>query len=198
MSKRILLIAALLATFLSGAWLAYRFLAPGQTAPEQSATVLLEKIRTVIKLTTVEGEFSEIYNYKQSSGYMLLPDKKALVRVQAVVSAGYDLSNLQIQTDSMRRVLRIGPLPAPQILSIDHTLDYYDISTGIFMDFSPEDYNFINKNAKAIIREQALKSNLLPAAREQADKVFDIIRFMAESTGWKVEIVQGEGPSTPN
>lgn len=177
-----------MAAFLLGGWLTYRFLIPEKTVPEENASVLLEKIRTVVKLTTVEGEFSEIYSYKQSSGYMLLPDKKALVRVQAVVAAGYDLSNLNIEADSVNRILRIGPVPEAQILSIDHDLDYYDISAGIFMEFSPEDYNYINQKAKSLIREKALQSDLLPAARKQADQVFELIRFMAESTGWKVEI----------
>ncbi|MBK8966349.1 MAG: DUF4230 domain-containing protein [Lewinellaceae bacterium] len=198
MTKRLLQIGAIVLIFILGGWLSYRIFVPKKINPEQSATVLLEKIRTVVKLTTVEGEFSEIYNYKQSSGYMLLPDKKALVRVQAVVSVGYDLSNLNIEADSVNHVLRIGPLPEPAILSIDHNLDYYDISSGIFMDFSPEDYNYINQNAKAIIREQALKSDLLPAARRQADQIFETVRFMAESTGWTVEIIKTGATESPN
>lgn len=198
MPKRIVLIAGLAIAFLLGGWLTYRFFVPEKNPPQESATVLLEKIRAVVKLTTVEGEFSEIYNYKQSSGYMLLPDKKALVRVHAIVSAGYDLSNLNIRADSSAQILYIGPIPEPGILSIDHDLDYYDISAGIFMEFEPEDYNYINKNAKEIIRQQALQSNLLPSAREQADKVFDLIRFMAESTGWKVEVQFAEPPPAAN
>ncbi len=198
MTKRILLLAGLLLTFLLGAWLTYRFFVPKETKPQESATVLLEKIRAVVKLTTVEGEFSEIYSYNEYSGYFTwFWDKKALVRVHAVVAAGYDLGNLKIDADSSARVLRIGPLPEPQILSIDHTLDYYDVSTGFFTEFSPEDYNRMNQKAKDLIREKALESNLLPSAREQADKIFDVIRFMAESTGWKVEIIRsGEnGPA---
>ncbi|MBK9336507.1 MAG: DUF4230 domain-containing protein [Lewinellaceae bacterium] len=195
MLKRILIILAVVLAFVSGGWLAYRFFAPKETKPRESATVLLEKIRTVVKLTTVEGEFSEIYNYSEYSGYFTwLWDKKVLVRVNAVVSAGYDLGNLKIETDSVARVLRIGPLPEPQILSIDHSLDYYDLSTGVFSDFSPEDYTRINQRAKDLIREAALQSTLLASAREQSDKVFEIVRFMAESTGWNVEIIRAGKP----
>lgn len=191
MLKRILVISAFVLTFVLGGWLAVRIFAPKETKPQESATVLLEKIRSVVKLTTVEGEFSEIYNYSEYSGYFTwLWDKKALVRVNAVVSAGYDLGNLKMEADSANKVLRIGPLPEPQILSIDHTLDYYDVSTGVFTDFSPEDYNHINKRAKDLIRESAQQSNLLASAQEQSDKVFEIARFMAESAGWKVEIAR--------
>jgi len=195
MVRRILVISAFVITFVLGGWLAMRLFAPKETKPQESATVLLEKIRSVVKLTTVEGEFSEIYNYSEYSGYFSwLWDKKALVRVNAVVSAGYDLGNLKMEADSLNKVLRIGPLPEPQILSIDHTLDYYDVSTGVFTDFSPEDYNHINKRAKDLIRESAQQSNLLASAQEQSDKIFEIARFMAESAGWKVEIVQAGQP----
>lgn len=196
MSKRLLLISAVALAFLLGGWLTYRFFAP-PPKPVENATVLLEKIRKVLKLTTVEGDFSEIYSYSEYSGYFTwLWDKKALVRVKATVAAGYDLSNLKMEVDSVTHTLRIGPLPEPQILSIDHSLEYYDVSTGVFNSFSPEDYNRMNQRAKDLVREQALKSNLLPSAKEQGDKVFDIIRFMAESTGWQVVIVPGTAPVT--
>lgn len=194
MLKRLILIGVIALAFILGVWLAYRYFAPS-SKPVESATVLLEKIRQVIKLTTVEGEFSEIYSYSEYSGYFTwLWDKKALVRVNATVAAGYDLSTLKIEADSSTHTLRIGPLPEPQILSIDHTLAYYDVSTGVFNSFAPEDYNRMNQRAKDLIREQALKSNLLPSAKEQGDKIFDMIRFMAESTGWQVVILPGTAP----
>lgn len=193
MSKRLLVIGAIVLAFLLGGWLVYRFLRPAPK-PVENATVLLEKIRNVMKLTTVEGEFSEIYSYSEYSGYFTwLWDKKALVRVHATVAAGYDLSNLKMEADSVARILRIGPLPEPQILSIDHTLSYYDVSEGVFTSFSPEDYNRMNQRAKDLIREQALKSDLLPSAKAQGDKIFEVIRFMAESTGWQLVIVPGNG-----
>ena len=193
MSKRILLIGAVALAFVLGGWFVYRYLAQ-PSKPTESATILLEKIRKVMKLTTVEGEFSEIYSYNEYSGYFTwFWDKKALVRVNATVAAGYDLTNLKMEADSVTHTLRIGPLPEPQILSIDHTLEYYDVSTGVFTGFSPEDYNRMNQRAKDLIREQAMKSNLLPSAKEQGDQIFDVIRFMAESTGWQVVILPAGG-----
>jgi hypothetical protein len=66
----------------------------------------------------------------------------------------------------------------------------------VFTDFSPEDYNRINKRAKDLIRESANQSNLLASAKEQSDKIFEIVRFMAENTGWKVEIMRAGQPET--
>lgn len=176
------------AAFLVGGWLTYRYFVP-QKKTTEDATVLLEKIQAVAKLITVEGQFSEIYNYNESDGYILnLWDKKVLVRVRATVSAGYDLERLQVEADPATKTIRMSALPEPQILSIDHTLDYYDISEGYFTSFTPEDYNRINQRAKDLIREKAMESNLLPAAREQADKILGIIQFMVESAGWKLVI----------
>jgi hypothetical protein len=79
-------------------------------------------------------------------------------------------------------------LPKPEILSIDHTLDYYDISEGLFTSFSPEDYNRINQRAKDLIRDNAEKSRLLNEADVQGAKMLDLMRFMIEGAGWKLQI----------
>lgn len=193
MVKNFSRILLLLATFLLGGWLSYRYFAP-HSKPVEDSAVLLEKIQEVAKLITVEGEFSEIYNYSEYQGYFtMLWDKKVLVRVRAKVSAGYDLNNLHMEADPATKTIRMSALPEPEILSIDHTLDYYDISEGLFASFSPEDYNRINQKAKDLIRDEALKSGLLDAARTQAGQMLDLVRFMAESAGWKVESADNKG-----
>lgn len=175
-----------------GAWLGYQYFA-ARNRPTEDAAVLLEKIQAVTKLITVEGQFSEVYNYNEYQGYFsFFWDKKVLVRAKATVSAGYDLGAMRLEAEPEQKVIRMSALPQPQILSIDHTLDYYDISEGLFVSFTPEDYNRINQRAKDLIRDQALKSDLLPAARDQAAKMLDLIRFMVESAGWRLVI---EDPS---
>jgi Protein of unknown function (DUF4230) len=183
----------LLLAFAIGVFLTYQYLAPKSTPVEQS-TVLLEKIQAVSKLITVEGQFSEIYNYSEYDGYFsMLWDKKVLVRVRATVSAGYDLNYLNARSDPATKTITMSAPGEPQILSIDHNLDYYDISEGLFASFSPEDYNKINQRAKELIREQAQKSKLMSAAQEQGDKMIDLIRFMVESTGWALVLQPAPG-----
>lgn len=193
MTKGFVQLLVLVAVFALGGWLTYRYFVP-QSRSTEDATVLLEKIQAVTKLITVEGQFSEIYNYNESDGYILnLWDKKVIVRVRATVSAGYDLERLNMEADPATKTIRMSALPEPEILSIDHTLDYYDISEGYFTSFTPEDYNRINQRAKDLISEKAVESKLMPAAREQADKMLEIIRFMVESAGWKL-VIEGESP----
>lgn len=186
----------LLAVFALGGWLGYQYFS-ARSKPVEDASVLLEKIQAVTKLITVEGQFSEVYNYSEYQGYFsFFWDKKVLVRVRATVSAGYDLNHLNLEADPQAKVVSMSALPEPQILSIDHSLDYYDISEGIFASFSPEDYNRINQRAKDLIRDQAQKSALLPAARDQAAKMLDLIRFMVESAGWQL-VIRDSAASRP-
>ena len=39
----------------------------GQVTAEEQSQVLMEKIKTVAKLVTVEGYFSEVYDYQDSA-----------------------------------------------------------------------------------------------------------------------------------
>jgi hypothetical protein len=193
--KGIITILLLVLAFGAGIYASQRIFG-SRNKPTESASVLLEHIQEVAKLVTVEGQFSEVYNYSEYQGYFtLLFDKKVLVRVRATVAAGYDLNQLSIEADSTAKRLRIGPIPEPQILSIDHTIDYYDIRQGFFTSFTPEDYNRVNARAKDLIRDQAMQSSLLPSARAQGIKMIDLMRFMAEQAGWTVEIV---GPTPPS
>ena len=155
----------------------------------QSATILLDHIQKVAKLTTVEGFFSEIYEKTSFKYFDIYPfQKKALVRVKAKVSVGFDFDQLSIDVDSTSKTLLINELPEPQILSIDHDLDYYDLSEGLFTSFTVADYNQISSDAKELIRKKANESNLLSQAQVQGNDLMDIIRLLVESAGWQLKI----------
>ncbi len=157
------------------------------TAEEQSQ-VLMEKIKSVTKLVTVEGYFSEIYDYKDYWNYDISPfRKKALIRVKAKVSVGYDLTKMSIEAIPEQKLLIISDLPDPSIISIDHDLDYYDITEGTFNTFSEKDYTMMNRNAKDKIRQAAVSSDLFLAAEEQSNIMLDLVKFMVEGAGWKLQ-----------
>ena len=149
--------------------------------------VILTRIKEVAKLVTVEGYFSELYNYKNFYNYdWSIFTKKALIRVKARVSMGVDMNKVKMTFDNEARTLTISKLPTPEIISIEHDLDYYDITEGTFNSFSPEDFNKINKDAKDYIQKIALKSDLPAKADLQSHKALETIKLVAESAGWKV------------
>lgn len=156
---------------------------------EEESEILLERINTVTKLITVEGEFSEIYDYKDFWKYDLSPfRKKALLRINGKVSVGHDLNNIKIESFPDEKRMVISNLPSPTILAIDHKISYYDITQGSFNTFTPKDYNKMNENAKELIRKKAETSILMKTAEDQGVQLLEMIGFMAEQMGWKVAI----------
>jgi hypothetical protein len=189
--NRLLLLVALVVVFSVGFLLAKSWFQPKEkTVTQEEATILLEKIKTVSKLVTVEGYFSELYNYKDYWSYdWSIFRKKALLRVKARVSVGYDLGKMKINMLPDQKRIIITNIPKdPEIISIDHTIDYYDITEGSFNSFTEADYNKLNKNARNFIANRANDSDLLPRARAQGLQILDLIRFMGENAGWKVEM----------
>lgn len=149
--------------------------------------VVLNQIREVAKLVSVEGYFTEMYRYKNY--YNLdwsIFTKKALIRVKAKASMGIDLNKMKLVFDDKSKTLFIGPMPEPELISLEHDIDYYDISEGTFNSFSPEDFNKINNDAKNYIRNVAMQSDLTAKAKAQSVKTLKTIQVMAEAAGWKV------------
>ncbi len=183
-------ILALITLSIVAGYFAYQwFSAKSAYKVEKNATVLLERIQKVAKLTTVEGNFSELFEQKSFKYFDISPfQKKVLVRVKAKVAVGFDYEGLNIDVDSLHHTIWINKLPDPEILYIDHNLDYYDISEGLFVSFDESDYNQIQAEAKALIKQKASESNLLAEARSQGDSFLDIISSIATASGWEVKV----------
>lgn len=160
------------------------------------SVVLLEKVKKVCKLVTVEGNFVEHYNeanIRPLTLYVPFPttfsfSKTASLEVIGNVLVGYDMEQVSITADSTRKVLIINNLPEPKILAIDHELKYKGLEESYFNSFSPEDYTQLNKNAKEVLRQKAAESGLLDQAKEQGNQMLGVITYMATSVGWKVEV----------
>jgi len=158
-------------------------------AKEQSV-LLLEKIKQVCKLITVEGEFSEIFTHrddKQIFFKLLHLEKKALIIVKAKVLIGFDLTKISIHIDTKQKTVRLSGFPYPEILSIDTDLEYYDFQKGIINKFTEVDLTSMNKKSKEFIREKVEKSHLFQIAKNQAADTISVIRQLIESVGWKLQ-----------
>lgn len=191
MLKKIIFTVILFVVGYSIFWGTKYYYTIGEIKATEQSEVLLEKIKTVSKLVTVEGHFSEVYDYKDYWGYDISPfRKKALMRVKAKVLVGYNLEKMTVASLPEEKTIRIGNLPDPEIISIENDLDYYDISEGTFNSFSPADYNKLQQKAKDYIREHAERSDLKESAVKQGNQLLELIRFMVETAGWKLEFVR--------
>ncbi len=177
-----LAVALILGVYLANWW--YRDNMPQR---KEESQVLLEHIKNVTKLITVEGYFSEIYSEEDTKNYYLFSStKRVLIKVKAKVSAGYDLSNMKIDADAATKTLRISNIPEPTIIAVEPEISYYDIANGVFNTFTTEDYTRLNKKAVDTIRTQASQSNFMNTVKTQGVKNFDAIKALAEGMGWKV------------
>ncbi|MCB9033351.1 MAG: DUF4230 domain-containing protein [Chitinophagales bacterium] len=156
------------------------------------STIVVEKIEKVLKMVTIEGNFSELLTYSDYD-YIDFPGfrKKAIIKVDAKVMVGYDLNNIKITTDEATKTITISNLPKAQILSVDHNLSYYDMDNGLFNSFDEKDLSALNAKAKALIVEKAKSSDLLQQADEQRRELFSLIYYLAKDTGYKV-VVEGK------
>ncbi len=193
--KNILLLLGLLIAFALGGYLAWQFTKPSERVDISESRVLLERIRKVCKLVTVEGDVTETYkggDIKNFTFYLPFPttlpaEKQAIINVTGTVMVGYDLKQLSIEMDETNKRLRISNLPEPTVLSVDHEISYFNIEESWFNSFTASDFTKLNKEAKEKLKEAAEESRLIEEARQQGMQLFDIIQFMAEASGWTVE-----------
>ena len=81
-----------------------------QNRTVRQSHLLLDKIKSVCKLTTVEGDFSEIYHYEDKSAHflrMISSKKRALIVIKAKASVGYDLKKLRLEADKDQKKVKI-------------------------------------------------------------------------------------------
>jgi hypothetical protein len=188
--KKFFWIFAFISVFVLGIWFAQNLRLPlFENVQQEDSQVLLDRIEEVTKLITVQGYFSEIYDYKDYYGYdWSIFRKKALIRVKAKVSMGFDLESLDLEVIPDRKVIRLSALPEVKLISIDHDLDYYDISEGTFNSFNNEDLNDLNKKAKSYIEQVALQSDLPARAAKKGSEMVETLSFLVKGAGWTLEV----------
>jgi hypothetical protein len=166
---------------------------------QEQSVILLEKIRNVAKLITVESEFTEIMHYTDTKDWLFnlfKSKKKALVITKSRVMVGFDMRKMRMETDAGRKVLRIIEFPQPEILSIETDVEYYDITHGKFNKFKAEDLTRINQSIKENIRNKIPETGMLDVARSKALDSVHMIEQIVEAFGWKLRYKQLPGVSS--
>lgn len=157
---------------------------------EHQSTVLLEKIKSVCKLISVEGDFAEIYKYENTKEHfmsLVSSKKKALIVINAKAQIGYDLQKIFMHADNDKKKIILTNFPEPQVISIEPELEFYDIQNGLFNTFTPKDLTSLNKEAKKHILEKIPESGLMDTAKREALEAVLIIDKIVETIGWKLD-----------
>ncbi|MEO0572773.1 MAG: DUF4230 domain-containing protein [Bacteroidota bacterium] len=156
---------------------------------KHQSTIILDRIKRVCKLVSVEGDFAEIYNYENTKeGFLKISSKKkALVLINAKAQVGYDLKKVKLSADNNRKVIVLNEFPEPEILSIESNIKFYDIKNGLFNSFDSEDLTELNQQAKSHVRGKIPDSGLLDTAKKEALEAVLIIEKIVETIGWKLD-----------
>ena len=161
------------------------------------STVLLEKVRSVCKLISVEGDFAEIYHFENRKGHFMnlfSSKKKALIVINAKAHIGYDFKKLDVSADIERRTIILRDFPPPEILSIEPELEFYDIRNDLFNSFTPADMTSLNKETKSHIREKIPESqkDAVTVCHAAATKPGGFVKLnRAEARHWQLAGPEG-------
>ncbi|WP_298368399.1 DUF4230 domain-containing protein [uncultured Lutibacter sp.] len=171
----------------------------GVEKTERQSVILIEKIKSVCKLISVEGDFAEIYHYENTKNHFLnliTSKKKAILLINAKAHIGYDLSQIKLESDTNKKEIILTHFPEPKILTIETEVKYYDKVDGFFNKFDASDLTGLNKEAKTFIVEKIPESGLIDAAKKEALDTILMIEQLLETSGWSLNYSQLVLPST--
>jgi len=154
------------------------------------SVILLEKIRSVCKFITVEGDFAEIYHYedvKEKFLKLISSKKKALVVINAKAHVGFDFSKVKMDANASNKTVVLNHFPQPEVLSIETNLNYYDKSDGYFNKFEATDLTELHTKAKSHIQAKIPESGLYQIAGKEALETILLIENIVETIGWKLD-----------
>ncbi len=167
---------------------------------DKQSIILVESIKKVCKLVSVEGNFSEIHTKKSVKKYFLnlIPsEKKAILTVNATVQIGYDLSEMKITPNISNKTISITDFPSAKLLSMDIDAAYYNKSEGFLNKFNATDLTELNKEVKQAIVDKIPESGLLELANKEMLENIQNIETLANTIGWKLDTSNLELPEEP-
>ncbi|MCF4100409.1 DUF4230 domain-containing protein [Gillisia sp. M10.2A] len=189
----------------AGAILAYFIFAwfnksRSKSRADEQSVILMDKIKSVCKFITVEGDFSEIYHYenlKEKYVSLIFGKKKAIVLITAKAHIGFDLSKIRMDSDTEAKKIILTNFPEPELLTVETDFKYYDKREGWANPFTTSDLTDINRDAKKHIVDKIPKSGLIEKARGEALSTILLIEKIVETIGWKLdytalEVASGE------
>ena len=157
---------------------------------KSQSILLLDKIKTVCKFITVEGDFAEIYHYedvKEKFLKLINSKKKALVVINAKAYVGYDLTKIELQADKEKKKIFLQHFPQPEVLSIETDLNYYDKKDGYFNKFEASDLTELHQESKKHILDKIPESGLIQAAQKEALQTIGLMESIVETIGWTLD-----------
>ena len=159
------------------------------TEIHQQSNTLQQQVKNLNKMVVTEAYYHEVYSYNDSDKYffdLLNFDKNVILLVNAKAQISYDLSKLQVEIDSINKIIKIKNIPKEN-LEIFPSITYYDLQQSTLNQFSKEDLNHINKDAVEQIKSHINISELRLKAKKQLLENLKNLYILSKVYGWKIE-----------
>ncbi len=192
--RRRLILGLLAAVFAAVLLFALGFFA-GKAAPRgPGAAPVVTAVRKIARLATVQMEISDVLRVEEVRTIFVFDvPKNATLRLRGRVMGGFDLDKgFDVSADETRRLVKVR-LPAPQVLSVDDRLEWFDEKSGFLNPITPEDRTRWTAWARAALARNAKDAGLYDAAARHARDVF---ADAAAAFGWTAEVTVG-GSAVP-
>lgn len=153
--------------------------------------VIAYEIQKLNKLIVAEQMFSDVYSHKSSRSLPGLEryfsfDKKVLFLINAKVQATYDMKKLEVEVDSLEKIIHINKVP-PVEIQIYPDVKFYDLEQSTFNSFDKDELNAIRERAIAHIEKTIDKNKLEKEAHAQLIENLGEIYRLAKVYNWKIE-----------
>lgn len=156
---------------------------------EQDGEVLIKNIERVAKLTLVEHNFVEVFTY---SDYQTWDHpffrKKMIVKSNARVGIGLDVSKLQLESNQLNKQILIKSIPVPEVLFMEDDITYFDTEEGWFNQFDEEDYTEIHQETKNKVLDLLYQSPIFEEVEYEFIDHLVVIANLAKNIGWTLVV----------
>lgn len=161
------------------------------TSVSNDSHVIAYEIKKLNKMVVAEQTFSDVYSHKSSLYFPGMErffsfNKKVLYLVNAKVQATYDLSKLDMEVDSVKKIIYIHKVPDLEIKTYPD-VSIFDLDQSTFNKFSKDELNEIKDKAVAHIEKTIDRKKLEKEAHDQLIQNLSDLYLLAQTYGWKVE-----------
>jgi len=152
----------------------------------EQSVMIQNELRNVSKLVVAEGSYAQVYTYEDFKTWyfdFLSAKKTAVVIVNAEASIAYDLSKVKTDVNEGTKTVTITNIPEPE-LTINPSIEYYDVQQDYLNPFGAEDYNKIKHQVEDSLRKVIERSSLMTNAQNRFISEIQKIYILTNSMGW--------------
>jgi hypothetical protein len=152
-----------------------------------SSAPVVQAVRRIARLATVEMEIADVVRYEEVKTVLVFIDipKNSTLRLRGKVTGGFDLGHgFDVEADAARHRIVVR-LPAPQILSVDDRLEWFDEHSGWLNPITPNDRTHWTQWARGALARGAKDAGLLEKSAAHAR---DLFTDAAAAFGWTADV----------